>query len=80
MIMVYRRAEEVTDDEVPDQDDPWWDSVAPILPFGDRKASNLGRIDGELVWVDFDSSWNGCPHSRWAYGDALGWSYGGDTE
>lgn len=76
ILVCYRRARPVAEHEVPAQDDPWWNTVAPILPFADRKASNLGRVDGALVWVDFDSSWNGCPHDRWIYADALGWSYG----
>lgn len=35
------------------------------LPFsGDRKPENLGLLRGRVVWLDYDGSWNGCPHSR----------------
>lgn len=66
IVQVYPRCEPVSEEEVPDwHDKPWWDSIAPSLPFADRKAANLGRLNGQLVWVDYDSSWNGCPHARW---------------
>jgi hypothetical protein len=26
----------------------------------DRKAANVGVLDGALVWVDYDTSWNDC--------------------
>jgi hypothetical protein len=37
------------------------------MPFGDRKADNIGLLDGRVVWLDYDGSWNGCPHTREAY-------------
>ena len=67
LLQVYERCEPVDEAAVPDPDDDraWWDAIAPDVPFGDRKAANLGWLRGRLVWVDYDSSWNGCPHSRW---------------
>lgn len=62
---VYPRCEPICDNEVPAQDHPWWDTVAPTLPFADRKTANLGRMGEQVVWVDYDSSWNGCPHQPW---------------
>jgi hypothetical protein len=40
---------------------------APFLPAGDRKPQNLGLLDGRIVWIDYDGSWNGCPHARSAH-------------
>jgi hypothetical protein len=34
-------------------------------PCGDRKAANLGLLAGRVVAVDYDGSWNGCPHTPW---------------
>jgi hypothetical protein len=43
-------------------------SEARPLPFcGDRKPENLGVLDGQVVWVDYDGSWNGCPHTPVAH-------------
>lgn len=47
----------------------------PLGAFGllgpiDRKPNNLGRLDGRLVWVDYDMSWNDClPCRRLGYGE-----------
>lgn len=30
-------------------------------PPPDRKPENIGRLDGKLVWLDYDYSWNGVP-------------------
>lgn len=73
IVQVYPRAEPVDRDE--------WEpglhtddiegllvkyrAVAPGLPFGDHKPENLGMLDGRVVWLDYDSSWNGCPHAPW---------------
>lgn len=38
------------------------------LPFcGDRKPENLGVLRGRVVWLDYDGSWNGCPHTPVAH-------------
>ncbi len=64
LVVCFKRAEHVSDDDVSGQaDDKWWTAIAPALPFGDRKSNNIGIIDGHLVWLDYDSSWNGCPHN-----------------
>jgi hypothetical protein len=67
IVQVYVRCRPVTDEEVPDPElDPaWWRAIAPTVPFGDKKAANLGWLGDHLVWVDFDSTWNGCPHTPW---------------
>ena len=67
VVVCFRRAQPLTDTDVPYQDDPWWGTIAPALMFGDRKASNVGLIDGRPVWLDYDGSWNGCPHARAAH-------------
>lgn len=43
-----------------------WGPKPPLDPFpGDDKADNLGRIyGGRLVFLDYDMSYNGCPHDR----------------
>lgn len=33
--------------------------TADFVPIGDRKSDNIGVVDGRVVWIDFDSSWNG---------------------
>lgn len=36
--------------------------IGPLgCPPPDRKADNLGMLDGRVVWLDYDYSWNGCP-------------------
>lgn len=32
------------------------------LPLGDDKPSNFGLLNGQPVWIDYDVSYNGCPH------------------
>lgn len=40
-----------------------WESICSTAPMpGDRKLSNLGVVRGRVVWIDFDQSWNACPH------------------
>lgn len=48
-----------------DRDDPRWVQISGILPAIDRKPQNLGLLGDRLVWVDYDTSWNGCPHQPW---------------
>ena len=40
---------------------------AVFLPPSDKKPQNLGRLCGRIVWIDYDGSWNGCPHDRAAH-------------
>lgn len=63
VVVCFRRAAPWAG-ELPDKSDPWWASIAPGLPYGDRKRDNIGVIDGRPVWLDYDGSWNGCPHER----------------
>lgn len=60
LINIYPRCEPVTDY------DGDYAEVCTMVPtsMADRKPENLGRLNGRLVWVDYDMSWNGCPHSR----------------
>lgn len=54
IVNIYRRAIEATEDvdyEAICTDD--------FVPPGDRKPSNVGWVDGELVWIDFDFSSRG---------------------
>jgi hypothetical protein len=52
--------------------DPWgqtdheppYDKIGESWMARDRKPENVGWLGGELVWLDYDASWNGCPHSR----------------
>lgn len=62
VVNVYPRCEAVGADETVD-----YATIAPWIPTGDRKNENVGRLHGRLVWIDYDGSWNGCPHSRWAH-------------
>lgn len=41
-----------------------YDAVAEWNCPTDRKPENLGWLDGRLVWVDYDMSWNDCPHGH----------------
>lgn len=40
-------------------------AIAAHLPASDKKPTNLGLLEGRVVWIDFDTSWNGCPHEPW---------------
>lgn len=58
-VNVYRRAVMPPDDAKID-----YRSICPsFVPIGDRKPDNVGYVDGHLVWIDYDYSWNGprCP-------------------
>lgn len=50
-----------------DEDPTAYAEIAPDWPAPDRKPDNLGVLDGRIVWLDYDGSWNGCPHTRWAH-------------
>jgi hypothetical protein len=47
-------------------------SISPVSRTGDCKPSNLGILDGQTVWVDYDTNWNGCPHAAWVERSATG--------
>lgn len=64
VIVCFRRCEPIQPWDIPEQDDDWWREIAPLVPFADAKAENVGLLDGKPVWIDYDGSWNGCPHSR----------------
>jgi hypothetical protein len=68
LLNVYRRAEPVGPECVGRKHDRYdperYDALTPgFMPAGDRKPDNLGIVRGRVVWVDYDSSWNGprCP-------------------
>lgn len=58
LVNVYPRLEHV--DPALEVD---YDAIGFLGP-ADRKPENLGWLDGQVVYVDFDMSWNDCPHSR----------------
>lgn len=60
LINIYPRAESWPDDSP----DPDYDQIGEAWLPRDRKRSNVGLLNGEPVWLDYDGSWNGCPHSR----------------
>lgn len=43
--------------------DPAYDEIGPSWMPRDRKPANIGLLDGQPVWLDYDGSWNGCPHT-----------------
>jgi hypothetical protein len=68
LVNVYRRADRVGPEWVgrkhADYDPAKYDALTPgFVPAGDRQPDNLGIVRGRVVWVDYDSSWNGprCP-------------------
>lgn len=58
IVNVYPRCELVGDDEDID-----YHAIGQLWP-SDKKPENLGRLNGRLVWIDFDNSWNDCPHGH----------------
>lgn len=62
LVNVYPRCEEVDWDLT---DEEYETLALPGHWFPrDRKAANIGLLNGRLVWLDYDGSWNGCPHDR----------------
>lgn len=59
LIGVYPRCEPWTGEE-----DPPYDEIGVSWLPRDRKPQNVGFLDGQVVWLDYDGSWNGCPHER----------------
>jgi hypothetical protein len=56
LVNVYRRCEPASDELSED--------VYAAIGFtgaADKKPANLGWLDGTLVWVDYDQSWNDRP-------------------
>ena len=44
----------------PPSDDIDYESISPWLPASDKKPHNVGVLNGELVWIDYDMNWNDC--------------------
>lgn len=66
VVNVYRRALPVPpaydfiDADGYEVDEALYDALTPDwVPTGDRKPSNVGVVNGEVVWIDYDMSWNG---------------------
>ncbi len=53
LINIYPRAEQVTFQ-------PDYKSITKFDHPTDDKIENTGLLNGELVWVDYDMSWEGC--------------------
>lgn len=58
LIAIYPRCE-----PWPDGPEPDYDTIGAAWMPRDRKPQNVGLLNGQAVWVDYDGSWNGCPHS-----------------
>lgn len=63
LVNIYPRCE-----PWPEGPEPEYDSIGVGWLPRDRKPTNVGLLNGEPVWLDYDGSWNGCPHSRNAAG------------
>lgn len=61
IVNVYPRAELLPSDIDPEPD---YRSIAPHFFPTDSKPENVGILNGKLVWIDYDLSWNRCPHTR----------------
>jgi hypothetical protein len=59
LVNVYPRCE-----EWPPGPPPAYDQIGVGWLPRDRKPQNVGILDGKPVWLDYDGSWNGCPHER----------------
>lgn len=59
LVNVYPRCEPWPD-EGPEPD---YDQIGEGWMPRDRKRANVGLLGGVPVWLDYDGSWNGCPHS-----------------
>lgn len=60
LINVYPRCE-----PWPEQlGEPAYDQIGAGWLPRDRKPENIGLLNGSPVWLDYDGSWNGCPHDR----------------
>lgn len=59
LVNVYPRCEPWPSD----RPGPDYDTLGPAWLARDRKPDNVGLLNGEPVWLDYDGSWNGCPHT-----------------
>lgn len=65
LVNVYPRCEPLLPADAPlDEDWDAYDEVAPGFYATDKKPENLGLLKGRVVWIDYDTSFNGCPHER----------------
>lgn len=69
LVNIYPRAEPLTAQDRQDaiRDKRWFDSIGEGWIPRDRKWQNVGRYLGRRVWLDYDGSWNRCPHEREVY-------------
>lgn len=58
VVNVYPRCAPVDPDHVID-----WEGIGFLAPT-DRKHQNVGWFHGHIVMVDYDGSWNDCPHGH----------------
>lgn len=59
LVNIYPRCTPIPNIEYPRE---WFDSITSMPVCQDRKASNVGLLAGQRVWLDYDGSWNSCPH------------------
>lgn len=55
LVSVYPRCKPAPEDLTREE----YDAIGFTGPT-DKKPSNVGYWDGELVWIDYDMSWNDC--------------------
>jgi hypothetical protein len=55
LVNVYPRCDPV----IEDLSDEEYQAIGFLGPV-DPKPSNVGRLAGSLVWIDYDMSWNDC--------------------
>lgn len=55
LVNVYPRCVQVSEHELID-----WDAIGFLCPI-DRKNSNVGWLNGRIVMIDYDVSWNDHP-------------------
>lgn len=60
LVNVYPRCEEWP----ADAPEPVYDEIGVGWMPRDRKPQNVGLLNGVPVWLDYDGSWNACPHER----------------
>jgi hypothetical protein len=65
VIQVYPRCEPVTDLSWMTAPRETYMAISPVMRTGDCKEDNIGVLDGNIVWLDYDTNWNGCPHAPW---------------
>ena len=58
VVNVYRRCRPVSAEHEID-----WDAIGFLGPM-DRKHDNVGWLDRSIVLIDYDMSWNDCPHGH----------------